>query len=164
MNISKLFESLSISAQGLSAERRKMNAIASNIANAETTKTENGQPYRRKIVTFQASAQKSFTHVLRSMGAALSTTDPGHMSGGEETSGEDAVQGGVQAREAEDQSAFKEVYDPSHPDADENGYVKLPNVNVVSEMVDMISASRAYEANVTAVNAAKATAKDALDI
>ena len=164
MKINKLFAGLNISAMGLSAQRKKMNAIASNMANAETTKTEDGQPYRRKIVTFQATGRQSFSHVLRSSDSALSITDPGHIKQGFSTAEEETVPGGVATKETDDTAPFKEMYDPSHPDADANGYVKLPNVNIVSEMVDMVSASRAYEANVTAVTAAKSIAKDSLEI
>jgi flagellar basal-body rod protein FlgC len=164
MKINKLFEGMNISASGLSAQRKKMNAIASNMANAETTKTEDGSPYRRKVVTFHSSTQKTFSNLLQSSDSSLAATDPNHFTQGFQTAAGGDVSGGVVTEETTDQGDLKEVYDPSHPDADENGYVEMPNVNVISEMVDMVTASRAYEANVTAVDAAKTIAKGALEI
>lgn len=165
MKIERLFAGLNISALGLTAQRKRMNIIANNMANAETTRTEEGGPYKRKIVLLKANAQQSFISALKSFGTKLTATSQAHFSNISEESGTpDSFGGGVQSLEKEDNTPFKMTYDPSHPDADENGYVKMPNVNVVTEMVDMISASRAYEANVTAVNAAKTIAKDALEI
>jgi flagellar basal-body rod protein FlgC len=165
MKIEKLFAGLNISALGLTAQRKRMNAIANNMANAETTRTEEGGPYKRKIVLLKTRAQQSFASTLKSFGTKLTATSQAHFSDVSEDGGTpDSVGGGVQSLEQEDNSPFRMIYDPSHPDADENGYVKMPNVNVVTEMVDMISASRAYEANVIAVNAAKTIAKDALEI
>jgi flagellar basal-body rod protein FlgC len=134
-----LFGGLEISASGLTAERLRMDVTAENLANAQTTRGANGQPYRRKEVVLQ-EAPGSF-------GASLSKA----MGGGESGS-----TGGVQvAGVVQDSSPLKRVYDPGHPDADAQGYVSMPNVDTVTEMVDLISASRAYEANVTAMNAAK---------
>jgi len=164
MKIDKLFAGLNISAQGLTAQRKRMNAIASNMANVETTKTDSGQPYRRKIETQKAGAQQVFSRVLQSSNSLLATTNSNHIATGEAGSAQEVIPGGVVSKDAEDQSPFKMVYDPSHPDANENGYVQMPNVNIVTEMVDMVTASRAYEANVTAANAAKSIAKDALEI
>jgi flagellar basal-body rod protein FlgC len=134
-----LFGGLEISASGLTAERLRMDVTAENLANAQTTRGADGQPYRRKEVVLQ-EAPGSF-------GASLSKA----MGGGESGSS-----GGVQvAGVVQDSSPLKRVYDPGHPDADAQGYVSMPNVDTVTEMVDLISASRAYEANVTAMNAAK---------
>ena len=165
MKIDGMFSGLNISASGLSAQRKRMNAIASNVANAETTRTEDGGPYRRKIVELHAKAQETFGKVMRSTGLHLTATDGAHFAEGDSESVEPG--GGapsVGASESVDPSPFRSVYDPGHPDADASGYVQMPNVNVVTEMVDMISASRSYEANVTAVNAAKTMAKDSLEI
>jgi flagellar basal-body rod protein FlgC len=132
-----LFGALDISASGLTAERLRMNVTAENLANAQTTRGANGQPYRRKEVVLQESGQ--------GFGATLaSAMAPAARSGGVEVAGI-----------VEDQTNFKTVYDPGHPDADARGYVRMPNVDTVAEMVDLISASRAYEANVTAMTAAK---------
>ena len=134
-----LFDAIDISGSGLSAERLRMDVTAENLANAQTTRGANGQPYRRKEVVLQ-EAPGSF-------GATLSSV----MGGGPNSSG-----GGVHvAGIVEDSTPPKRIYDPGHPDADAQGYVSMPNVDTVSEMVDLISASRAYEANVTAMQAAK---------
>jgi flagellar basal-body rod protein FlgC len=167
MKVDKLFTGLNLSAQALSAQRKRMNAIANNIANAETTRTEDGTPYRRKIVSMQADSVSTFGETYQSApsGIQLDTTSDGHLQpdGFPFRAPENPV-GSVEANESEDDSDFKLIHDPSHPDADENGYVKMPNVNIVTEMVDMMSASRAYEANITVINAQKQMAKDSLEI
>lgn len=141
-----IFNSINISSSGLTAERLRLDIISKNIANANTTRTANGMPYRRQTVVFKEANAKSFKDILSE-----------NMS--------DKVKGGVEVAEiVEDKSAFKKVYNPGHPDADKQGYVSLPNVNTVSEMVNMISATRAYEANVTAINAAKSMLNKALEI
>jgi flagellar basal-body rod protein FlgC len=165
MKIGKLLSGLDLSALGMRAQRKKMNAIAENIANSETTRTEQGGPYRRKVVHFKAGAQQTFAKMLAWSGERLDTTNIRHFEMGDAAfTDSERLPGSVEAEQEEDQSQFKMVHDPSHPDADENGYVRLPNVNIVTEMVDMIAASRSYEANVTAINAAKALAKDSLEI
>ena len=133
-----MFDAMEVSASGLTAERMRMDVVAQNLANANTTRGVDGQPYRRKeVVLAERQAEGSF-------GAALA----GAMNAGKPA--------GVEvAAIAEDQTPLKQVYDPSHPDADANGYVQMPNVDTVAEMVDLISAQRAYEANVTAMQAAK---------
>ena len=134
-----MFGGLEISASGLTAERLRMDVTAENLANAQTTRGADGQPYRRKEVILQ-EAPGSF-------GATLSSV----IGGGSNTNG-----GGVHvAGIVEDPTPPKRIYDPGHPDADAQGYVSMPNVDTVTEMVDLISASRAYEANVTAMQAAK---------
>jgi flagellar basal-body rod protein FlgC len=135
-----MFDGLEISASGLTAERMRMDVVAQNLANAQTTRGTDGQPYRRQEVVLQERVPTS------GFGAALA----GAMGG------RTGTPGGVQvAQIAQDQTPLKRVYDPGHPDADANGYVQMPNVDSVSEMVDLISAQRAYEANVTAMQAAK---------
>ena len=135
-----MFDGLEISASGLTAERMRMDVVAQNLANAQTTRGADGQPYRRQEVVLQERTPTS------GFGAALA----GAMSG------RTGTPRGVQvAQIAKDQTPLKRVYDPGHPDADANGYVQMPNVDSVSEMVDLISAQRAYEANVTAMQAAK---------
>jgi flagellar basal-body rod protein FlgC len=122
-----LFDAIDISASGLTANRTRMDVTAENLANAETTRGANGQPYQRQEVILQERAP-SFGEVL---GGVMVT--------------------GI----VPDGTPGRRVYDPGHPDADKEGYVTLPNVNPVSEMVDLITSSRGYEANVTAMNAAK---------
>ena len=143
-----LFDAISVSGSGLSAERLRMDVTAENLANAQTTRTANGGPYRRKVVTLQESGGRFDTAL-----AAATSTQPGSAPGGVQVAGI-----------AEDTTPDRMVYDPGHPDADANGYVKMPNVNPVSEMVDLISSSRAYEADVTAMQAAKSMFSKTLDI
>lgn len=140
------FDSMNVSASALTAERFRMDVISKNIANASVTRTANGGPYRRQMVVFQANENKPFSEYLND-------------------ASKDKVGGGVKvAGIVEDTTAFREVYDPSHPDADAKGYVKMPNVDIMAEMVDMITATRAYEANVTAINNTKSMALKALEI
>jgi flagellar basal-body rod protein FlgC len=135
-----MFGGLEISASGLTAQRLRMDVTAENLANAQTTKGADGQPYRRKEVVLREIPQGGF-------GAQLSAAMG---------SGSKSRPGGVEvAQIATDQTAGKMVYDPSHPDANAQGYVQMPNVDTVTEMVDLIDASRAYEANVTAMSASK---------
>jgi len=126
-----------------------MDVISQNIANVNTTRTEDGTPYRRKTVVFQEKeSEMSFSQYLSEQSRSRFLTG-----------------GGVRVTQiTEDLTPFKEVYDPSHPDADENGIVRMPNVEIVTEMVNMISATRAYEANITALNASKSMAAKALEI
>lgn len=138
------FSTLRISASGLSAERLRMDTIASNIANVSTTRGEDGQPYRRKIAVFQENLEKELN------------TNTGQIE--ENLLGVKAV--GI----VEDQSPLRRVYDPTNPDADSDGYVNMPNVNILNEMADMIAATRSYEANVSAMNSEKSMFLKALEI
>jgi flagellar basal-body rod protein FlgC len=142
------FGALSISASGLTAQRLRMDTISQNIANVNTTRTADGNPYRRKVTLFEERVSPAlFDGYLRSAAKG------------------DNIGNGVRvARVFEDQAPFKTVYDPSHPDANADGYVSMPNVEVVTEMVNMISATRAYEANVTSINATKSICSKALEI
>ncbi len=144
-----LFDSFNISASALTAQRLRMDVISQNIANVNTTRTEDGAPYRRKTVVFQEKeANIPFSEYLSEQSKSR------YLAGG-----------GVRVTGiVEDSSPFKDVYDPTHPDADENGIVQMPNVEIITEMVNMISATRAYEANVTALNASKSMASKALEI
>lgn len=141
------FNSINISATGLTAERLRMDVISENIANANTTRTSAGTPYRRKIPVFRTQEASDFSSILS------------------KAKGENPVGSGVEVVGIrEDLSEFKREFNPGHPDADENGYVLLPNVEVVAEMINLISASRAYEANTTVMNSTKSMALRALDI
>ncbi|MCX6138820.1 MAG: flagellar basal body rod protein FlgC [Ignavibacteriales bacterium] len=165
MKIDKLFSGFNISSLGLSAQRKRMNAIATNMANAETTRTQDGGPYVRKVVVLKGGKAGTFASQFQNASIRMASTDANHfVDSAASFSGTESVPGAVESVQADDNSPFRKIFDPSHPDADPEGYVKLPNVNVVTEMVDMISASRAYEANVTVVTAEKTIAKDALDI
>lgn len=137
-----------ISGSGLKAERARLNVAAMNLANANTTRTMEGGPYRAKSVVFQAQPlQNRFDAALQDVQAS-----------GDKLRSVEVVE------VVEDNKEFKAVYDPSHPDADENGVVLFPNVDVPEQMVDIIGARRAYEANVTAIESVKSMALKALDI
>jgi flagellar basal-body rod protein FlgC len=165
MKLDKLFSGLNISSLGLTVQRRRMNSIAENLANAETTKTESGGPYRRKILQLKAREAGGFSSSFQQATVPLVTTQAGHATG-RDFGGEGGLSTSpvIEAKETTDSTPPRMVYDPGNPDADANGYVAMPNVNVVTEMVNMISASRAFEANVVAINAAKNMAKDSLEI
>ncbi|HMM07210.1 MAG TPA: flagellar basal body rod protein FlgC [Clostridiales bacterium] len=142
-------DSLNIAGSGLTATRLRMDVISENIANASTTRTESGGPYRRQMVVYQSVKNQSFQQLLNSNVINAKSTS----------------KGGVKVQEiVEDQSDFTPVYNPSHPDADENGYVMMPNVNPIQEMIDMMAATRAYDLNLSAVNAIKSMASKALEI
>ena len=142
-----MFDAFNISSSGMTAQRLRMDIIADNIANADTTRTNNGSTYRRKIPIFQAKEELSFKKRLKA------------------TLGESAGGQGVKVINiSEDQSPFKLIFNPGHPDANEDGYVTMPNVNIVTEMVDMIDAARAFEANITALNTYKSMAMKAIEI
>jgi flagellar basal-body rod protein FlgC len=164
MPVDKIFGALNISANGLSAQRKKLDAISSNIANVETTRTEEGGPYRRKRVILESKSADGFESVLRKKTSKLTTTNAKHISGSKKIQISNNQEISVKTKVEQDEAEFKVVYDPNHPDANEEGYVYFPNVNLVSEMVDMITASRGYEANLSAIDAAKKMAKAALDI
>lgn len=140
------FSAMNVGASALSAERTRMNLISSNLANANTTRTPEGGPYKRKDAVFSA--------------APLENTFDRTLDG---ATGQQVRQVQI-SRIVEDQNPPRIQYDPSHPDADPQGYVAMPNVNVIEEMTDMLTASRAYEANVTAVQAAKNMALKTLEI
>lgn len=139
-----MLRSFAISASGMTAERLRMDTIANNLANANSTRTADGGPYRRQVPVF-AARESSRVDARRR---------PAEFSG----MGVRVI--GI----SQDTQPARLVYDPQHPDADENGYVYMPNVDVVREMVDLISASRAYEANITSFNTAKSMAMRALEI
>ena len=144
-----IFRAFDISASGMTAQRFRTDIIAENVANETTTRTEDGTPYRRKVVAFEEKTITDFSHVLDNV-----------------SEGDKMIGNGVKVRGVgEDYSSdFVMKYDPSHPDADENGYVSYPNVNIVTEMTNMIDASRSYEANVTAFNAIKSMAGQGLNV
>ena len=132
-----LLNSMHISAAGMSAQRARMDIVSENIANAESTRTEEGGPYRRRQVVFESKAPENFNSVFSSTLRSQQSQS-------------------VKVSEVViDDRAPQEVYDPSHPDADANGMVKFPNVNTVEEMVDLNSASRGFESNVSAMQASK---------
>ncbi len=141
-----MFDEFSISATALAAHRLRMNIIASNLANVNTTRTPEGGPYRRKDVVFSSYTTVDFRHVL-------------------DSTGDKRFLRGVRVADViEDPRPLKLVYDPSHPDSDRDGYVAYPNVSAAEEMVNMIAAARSYEANVNAFKASRAMILKALEI
>ena len=140
-----IFGAIDVAASGMTAERLRLDVISNNIANVNTTRTADGGPYRRQYVVFEPRQgdASSFSQVM---------------------SGQLQLNGVRVSGIRKDDSPLRMVYEPGHPDADAQGYVRMPNINIVTEMVDMITASRAYEANVTSVNAAKSMASKALEI
>ncbi len=146
--------SLSIAGSGITAQKRRMDVIAENIVNRETTRTEDGGPYRRKLVVFREiqGQNDGFRNTMR-------------MARLRSVRGDGDTKGGVLVQQIfEDPSDFIPVYDPSHPDAGEDGYVMMPNVNTTTEMVDALAASRSYSANIQAFEALKGMAQQALQI
>lgn len=130
-----VFSGMRISASGLSAERMRMDIISSNVANAKTTRTENGGAYVRKVATFE----ENYDEKLGMLGVKTVSIE-------------------------EDNSPLRKLYEPNHPDADEEGYVEYPNVDLLVEMSDLIAASRSYESNVDTLNAQKSMISKALEI
>lgn len=165
MEISGSNPGFKISARGLSVQRTRMNLIAENIANAETTRTENGQPFKRKFISITQNEkglnglnqQQPTLKMQTTNGDHIPFVNPDNSSIGGSTSGldykinEDATQGEL-------------IFMPNHPDANEEGYVESTNINIIQEMVEMIAASRSYEANLTALDTSKQIAKDSLEI
>lgn len=139
MDIGNNLSGFKVSAQGLSIQRKKMNLIAENIANAENTRTEQGEPYQRKFMVISNETNQTFAK-------------------------NEATANQLKVEILEDDKEGEMIFMPNHPDADAKGYVQMSNVNVVQEMVEMIAASRSYEANITALNASKEMAKDSLEI
>ncbi len=140
-----ILTAMEISGSALKAQRTRLNIAAMNLANANTTRTIEGGPYKAKSVVFAARPlEETFQDKLDAASEKLRKVEV--------------------VKVVEDKAPFKEIYDPNHPDADENGIVKMPNVNEVEQMVDIMEARRAYEANVTALDAAKSMALNALDI
>jgi flagellar basal-body rod protein FlgC len=168
-----MFNALAIASSGLSAQRFRMELIAQNLANAETTRTPEGGPYRRKVVNLEAikpqsagtaasavTEAKDATQTALAAATTSATTQP--------SATDDATNdlaGGVRiAGVTEDKSDGPMVYDPAHPDADKNGYVRMPNVNMTDELMDLMNARRLYEANATVFQVARAMLHKAIDI
>lgn len=144
--MSGIFNAMNVAASGMTAQRTRLDIISQNIANVNTTRDENGEVYKRQTVVFQENGNPNFDRILSNR---LETYQ---------------AKGVKITAIVEDTTEGPMAYDPSHPDADENGYVMLPNVNTVTEMTNMIDASRSYEANATAFNAAKSMAMKGLEL
>lgn len=139
--------SFNIASSGLTATRMRMDIISENIANSSTTRTENGGPYRRKAVVYKSIGDDDFGNILK-----------------DKMDGSQRKAGVVVDKIVEDQSDFNYIYNPSHPDADENGYVAMPNVDTTQEMLDMMAATRVYDMNINALDSFKNMASRALNI
>jgi flagellar basal-body rod protein FlgC len=164
MKINNNFFGFEISARGLSIQRKKMNIIAENLANGNAVRTEDGQPIKRKVLNVVLKDDK-FSNQIKDISntISLNTTNPNHIKSPNNsinTPQRDNIIMNVQ----EDQSRGDIVYMPEHPNADENGYVEMSNINTITEMIDMIAATRSYEANLTALNSSKQMIKDSLEI
>ena len=177
-------KALNISGSALTAQRLRLDIVSENISNIDTTRTENGGPYRRKVVQFQAVNEGNFKTALgaaieRNINRTINRNNERHVIDSrlserrldrlerrlDNMLAVKSTDGGVIVREIiEDDTPFKTIWDPTHPDADEYGYVLMPNVELVKEVVDAMSASRSYEANVTAINAIKLMANKALEV
>jgi flagellar basal-body rod protein FlgC len=142
-----LIQTLDVSASGMTAQRTRLNVVSMNLANANTTRTEDGTPYRRKTTIFQSTP-----------------TDTQGFDGHLENALDRQIYGVKVTEIVPVEGEFKKIFDPGHPDADKMGFVYLPNVNLVQEMVQMLNANRAYEANAAAIKTAKGMALKALEI
>lgn len=170
MKISDNFFGIKISAMGLSLQRKRMNLISENIANTNTTKAQDGLPYQRKFLVVKQDktplngAEYNPGGVQGGM-LRMNTTNPDHIAftPAQEPGAADSSTG-LNGSVEKDKKEGDMVYMPEHPDADADGYVHMPNVNIVTEMVDMIAATRSYESNLTALNSSKQMAKDTLEI
>jgi flagellar basal-body rod protein FlgC len=164
-----LFKAMGISSSGLNAQRVMINAISMNLANVHTTRTADGGPYRPQRTVFSTiPVSQPFTEILSNRierVVHLKRSHPDHFPLAEIPQGRMVLEKeGVNAEMIEDQKESKMIYDPTHPDADETGYVQIPNINLIEEMVGLMGAVRSYEANVTAFNAAKSMVLKALEI
>lgn len=157
-----IFSSFNISGQGMSVQRLRLSAVARNIANANTIKADDGLPYKREVVVVRDIKDSPFE---KSMNATLQLdkTNAGH-SGAAMNNGLEGDDDVLRARTVKDNSAPRMVFDPNHPDANPDGYVQMPDINIVTEMVEMISAQRAFQANAQVVDAAKNLARYSLEI
>ena len=171
MSQGNLFSAFDVSASGLSAQRARLNVISANLANSETTRTPEGGPYRRRTLRVASGPAAPGTDLFeklltaqRNLGMSIEKTSPRHLQNAPPVSFPEAS-GRLRHEVVADQDTPTRLeYEPGHPDANEDGYVEYPNVEVVREMVDLMAASRAYEANVTVLNATKAMLRKALEI
>jgi flagellar basal-body rod protein FlgC len=164
--MSGIFKAIDVASTGMTVQRQKMDVVSENIANIDTSRTSEGGPYRRqKVVVSEANSRPSFSRAMSSAHDKLTRTNPLHIKGQIRAMNDAPDMNKVSGKEIRDpESSFKLVYDPSHPDADNDGYVQMPDIEMINEMVDMIAANRAYEANIATVSASKQMLNEALDI
>jgi flagellar basal-body rod protein FlgC len=165
MKINPNFSAFKISSKGMSIQKKQMDIITENIANTSTTRAEDGTVYKRKYISVEFEKENFQTkNPFGNQNIGFRSTNSKHISPVTFAKETDEQNINFSLKENVDNSKGDLIYVPDHPDANEDGYVEMPNVNVVTEMVDMISASRSFEANMTAFNAAKQMAKDSLEI
>ena len=165
MKINTSFSGFSVSAKGMSIQKKKMNLITENIANTATTKTSDGSPYRRKFISVEQKNSFGGNLNMEGQSMKLHISNSKHISNPPDMSAIPEQRDlGIAVDVNEDNSVGEIVFQPEHPDANDDGFVQMPNVNIVTEMVDMIASTRSYEANLTAFNASKQIAKDSLEI
>jgi flagellar basal-body rod protein FlgC len=158
-----IFSSFDISGQGMSVQRMRLSATAKNIANVNTTKSTDGKPYQREVVVVREIVGSPFDQELGQQQISISKTNNNHASNIHQGSYPPDYQV-LKSLAVKDATPPRMVFDPNHPDADENGYVQMPNINIVTEMVEMITAQRAFEANTGVVDSAKNVARYSLEI
>ncbi len=165
MKIQDGFFGMNASAKGLSIHRKKMNLIAENLASADGVRTKDGKPYQRKFLNVIKEGSSNIQAAVNTQNSIkMSTTNKNHLSKLSAVDNMPNQKDELNLNIVEDNSEGDWVHMPEHPNANEEGYVELSNVNVINEMIDMIAATRSYEANLTAFNASKQMAKDALEI
>lgn len=164
MKINPNFSAFHISSKGMKVQKRRMDVITENIANTSTTKTEDGTPYKRKYISVEFEKNNFSNNSNNNLNIGFKSNRSNHLTPVNMKAEDDYTNMDLKMDEKSDNSKGELVYMPDHPDANEDGYVEMPNVNIVTEMVDMISASRSFEANLTAFNSAKQIAKDSLGI
>ena len=166
MKINPSFSSFNISSKGMSIQKKQMDVITENIANSSTTRTEDGSPYKRKYISVEFERNNFQNNINKFYSSGFRNSNPNQLGSVNFNPSMASNQPGdnFNIKEETDNSEGELVYMPDHPDADEDGYVQMPNINIITEMVNMISASRSFEANLTAFNAAKQIAKESLEI
>ena len=164
MKINPNFSAFKISSKGMSIQKKQMDLITENIANTSTTRSEDGTAYKRKYISVEFEKDNFQANGSNQMSVGFKSSRSNHIKQPQFSISQEKENINFNAKENIDNTQGELVFMPDHPDANEDGYVQMPNVNVVTEMVDMISASRSFEANLTAFNAAKQIAKDSLGI
>jgi flagellar basal-body rod protein FlgC len=164
MKIGGSISAFNISAKGLSVQRKKMNMISENLANANTIRSEDGGPYQRKVLNVVQKKPLQVPDINTSNIIKLKGSNEDHFIQPLAVNQFSEDETGLAFKQVTDKREGDIVYMPDHPDADEDGYVRMSNVNVITEMTDMIAATRTYEANLVAFNSSKQIAKDSLDI
>ncbi len=164
--MSGIFKAIDVASTGMTVQRQKMDVVSENIANIDTSRTAEGGPYQRqRVIVSEADPRAKFSEAMNTAHNKLSRTNSRHLKGQALSMNDAKDTNKVSGREISDpDSSFKLVFDPSHPDADSDGYVQMPDIEMINEMVDMIAANRAYEANIATISSSKQMLNEALDI